>query len=94
MAAQPPLTVEMFDVADLVVPNSPEDGDMPVDQLDELIRGQVRPQTWQAWPGVCVSHFGGRMIVRQSRPVLDELRSMLAALHRALGTSGPSKSDR
>ncbi len=94
MATQPPLAVEMFDVADLVVPNSPEDGDMPVDQLDQLIRQQVRPQTWDVWPGVSVSHFGGRMIVRQSRPVLDELRSMLAALHRALGSQGASKSDR
>src|SRR5688572_5573404 len=81
-----PLVAVTYNVADLVVPIGAGDPKAPgtkEKELMSLVRGTVAPASWEekGGPGRIDYHaIGMALVVRQTRPVQQEVAELLAAL--------------
>lgn len=76
--------IGMFEIAELVEGPDSDAEDLHRNDLFDMVRSQVRPESWDAFPMLSTAELRGLMIVRQTPEALDEIRAMLNALGRAM----------
>ncbi len=69
----------IYNIAPLLV-DIDDDRDGAIDTLTELLRGSVRPDTWDCWEGVYMDVWQELLVVSQTAPVHGELRAFLDRL--------------
>lgn len=79
----PQIRLELIELGSLLEAAADRDPDDVVIEIEDLIRNQVAPELWDAWPAMSLQPWRGAFLVAAPERVHVEVRALLAALERA-----------